>query len=139
MQCGIYTAVADQHLKFYMCALLDLGLVVLSVEQTNCTGVATGVYKITVLAYLNVPNVTQTGSIISLLCLEEKKIKITAFQVLFIFFIECCLLSGSFMQGRKENIMPKILHEVKLENEDLFALPPVCFQCERDLTVHNSH
>lgn len=43
------------------------------------------------------------------------------------------------MQGRKENIMPKILHEVKLENEDLFALPPVCFQCERDLTVHNSH
>lgn len=49
-------------------------------EQTNCTGVATGVYKITVLAYLNVPNVTQTGSIISLLRLEGKEIKITTFH-----------------------------------------------------------
>lgn len=106
---------------------------VLSVEQTNCTGVATGVYKITALAYLNVPDVTQTGSIISLLHLEEKEIKIIRFQVLFtiffFFFIECCLLSGSLMQGSKENAMPEIaLHEVELENEDLFALPPMCFQ-----------
>ncbi|KAF2978827.1 hypothetical protein EK904_006076 [Melospiza melodia maxima] len=51
----------------------------------------------------------------------------------------CKISNSSFMQGRKENVIPKILHEVKLENEDLFALPPVCFQCERDLTVHNSH
>lgn len=36
------------------------------------------------------------------------------------------------MQGRKENAMLKILHEVKLENEELFAFPPVCFQCEQD-------
>lgn len=75
-----------------------------SVEQINCTGVATGVYKITVLAYLNVPNVTQTGSIISLLHLEEKEIKITAFQVLFMIFF--LLNAASFQvlsckEGRK--------------------------------------
>lgn len=57
-----------------------------SAEETNCTGVATGVYKITVLAYLNVPNGTQTDSIIPLLHLEEKEIKIIAFQVFLLFF-----------------------------------------------------
>lgn len=51
-----------------------------STEETNYTSVATGVYKITLLAYLNGPNVTQAGSIISLSHLEEKEIKITAFH-----------------------------------------------------------
>lgn len=108
------------------------------VEQTNCTDVAAGVYKITAQAYLNVPNVTQTGSIISLLRLEEKEIKIICFEVLVMtFFIECCLLSGSLMQGKKENAMPEIC--MKLNWKMRICLPPVCFQCKCDLTVHNSH
>lgn len=50
------------------------------VYRGDCTGVAAGVYKITLLAYLNGPNVLQAGGIISLSHLEEKEIKIIPFH-----------------------------------------------------------
>lgn len=39
----------------------DIGSMPVSSEETNYTGVAVEVYKIILLAYLNVPNVTQAG------------------------------------------------------------------------------
>lgn len=39
----------------------DVGVFPVSSEETNYTGVAAVVYKIILLAYLNVPNVAQTG------------------------------------------------------------------------------
>lgn len=116
----------------------DLGLVVLSVERTNCAGVAGGVYKITVLAYLNVPNVTQTGSIISLLCLEEKEIKIAAFQVLFMIFF---LLNAASFQvlsckgGRKMQCSGSFM---KLNWKMKSCLLSLLCASSVNKTVHNS-
>lgn len=85
-QCNVGFTLLTNIENFISVYCWDLGLVLVSAEETNCTGVATGVYKITVLAYLNVPNGTQTDSIIPLLHLEEKEIKIIAFQVFLLFF-----------------------------------------------------
>lgn len=51
-----------------------------SVYRGDYTGEAAGVYKITLLAYLNGPNVVQAGGIISLSRLEEKEIKIILYH-----------------------------------------------------------
>lgn len=49
-----------------------------STEETKYTSVAMGVYKITLLAYLNSPNIIQTGCVTYLSHLEDKEIKIIA-------------------------------------------------------------